>query len=147
MSFFETLEARVQAVDSLLCVGLDPHENELEENTAACALAFCTRLIEATSDIAAAYKPNAAFFEALGSEGTVALQQVIAAVPTGIPVLLDSKRGDIGSTAAAYAKATFEVMKAHAITASPYMGTDSLEPFLSDPSKVGPLSRVVTVLP
>jgi uridine monophosphate synthetase len=78
-SFFEQLEARSKSVDSLLCVGLDPHKQELEENTAAGVIAFCTKLIEATSAVAAAYKPNAAFFEALGSE-------VPAAAPIRSPV-------------------------------------------------------------
>ena len=98
-------------INSLLCVGLDPHPTDLDEQTAAAAEAFCARIISATSQYAAAYKPNAAFFEALGSDGAAALGRVIAAIPEGIPVLLDAKRGDIGSTAAAYAKAAFSELK------------------------------------
>ena len=92
-------------------------------------------IIEATKDVAVAYKPNAAFFEALGAKGAEALEKVVAAVPEGILVLLDAKRGDIGSTAAAYATAAFVATKAHAITGSPYMGSDSLEPLLADATK------------
>lgn len=130
MSFFAQLRARVDAVNSLLCVGLDPHVSELPEPTAAAAQAFCLRLIEQTHAAAAAFKPNAAFFEAFGAEGVAALHAVIAAVPAGIPVVLDAKRGDISTTAAAYATAAFDQLAAHAITLAPYMGVDSIDPFV-----------------
>jgi orotidine 5'-phosphate decarboxylase subfamily 2 len=111
-NFFQLLEKRCREIDSLLCVGLDPHPSELgDEPSADAAAAFCIRLIEATSACAAAFKPNIAFFEAHGASGTVALQRVIASVPEGIPVVLDAKRGDIGSTAEAYATAAFTTMK------------------------------------
>ncbi|RLN20288.1 hypothetical protein BBJ28_00025012, partial [Nothophytophthora sp. Chile5] len=129
-SFFGALRARVAAVDSLLCVGLDPHVAELPEASAAAAQAFCLRLIEQTQHVAAAYKPNSAFFEAFGAEGITALHTVIKAVPAGIPVLLDAKRGDISTTAAAYAVSAFEKLEAHAITLAPYMGQDSIDPFV-----------------
>ena len=165
MSFFDTLEARAKQANSLLCVGLDPHTTELSESSAEAAEAFCLKLIKATSDVAAAYKPNAAFFEVFGAPGAAALGRVIAAIPDGIPVLLDAKRGDIGSTAAAYASAAFDELKvrlpshrgskntsatamrrcqrstqvptaqATGITVNPYMGGDSLDPFLKDASK------------
>lgn len=128
--FFDRLAARVRDADTLLAVGLDPHAADLAEPTAAEAKAFCLRLIEATAEYAAAFKPNAAFFEALGAEGFAALGEVIAAVPDDIPVLLDVKRGDIASTAAAYATAAFDVLGADAVTLSPYMGHDSITPFL-----------------
>ena len=134
-SFFEFLSERCQQVDSLLCVGLDPHVDDLPRPSAAAARDFCLRLIEATSSIAAAYKPNSAFFEVYGAEGVQALKDVIAAVPDGIPVILDAKRGDIGSTAQAYAQAAFQTLGAHAITVNPYLGSDSVAPFLKDPSK------------
>ncbi len=133
-SFFTLLEQRVKEADSLLCVGLDPHPADLAAPTARAALDFCLRLIDATADVAAAFKPNAAFFEAWGPEGMQVLKQVIAAVPAGIPVVLDAKRGDIASTAEAYARAAFEALGAHALTASPYLGKDSLDPFLKDPA-------------
>lgn len=134
-SFFSRLEARARAIGSLLCVGLDPHPADLAAPNAAAARDFCLRLIEATADVAAAFKPNAAFFEQFGAEGMAALREVIAAVPDDVPVLLDAKRGDIASTAEAYARAAFETLGADAITLSPYLGRDSLTPFLADPAR------------
>ena len=134
-TFFEKLDQRAREINSLLCVGLDPHPEELPEQTGAAAKEFCLRLIEATRDYALAFKPNAAFFEALGPEGWEALQAVIKAVPDGIPVILDAKRGDISSTAQAYARSAFETLGADAITLSPYLGYDSLTPFMQDPEK------------
>ena len=134
-SFFSRLETRARTINSLLCVGLDPHPADLAAPTAAAARDFCLRLIEATADVAAAFKPNAAFFEQFGAEGIAALRDVIAAVPDEVPVLLDAKRGDIASTAEAYARAAFETLGADAITLSPYLGHDSLEPFLADPAR------------
>ncbi len=134
-SFFEFLEQRCREVDSLLCVGLDPHADDLPQVAASAARDFCLRLIEATSSVAAAFKPNSAFFEVFGAEGMQALQDVIAAVPDGIPVILDAKRGDIGSTAQAYAQAAFQTLRAHAITVNPYLGQDSIAPFLETSSR------------
>ncbi len=133
--FFSRLEERARKTGSLLCVGLDPHPSDLPEATAAAAKAFCIRLIEQTSEYVAAVKPNAAFFEAFGPEGWQALQEVISAVPDDVPVILDAKRGDIASTAEAYARSTFELLGADAVTLSPYLGRDSLEPFLKDASR------------
>jgi orotidine 5'-phosphate decarboxylase subfamily 2 len=144
-SFFTFLEKRVDDCSSLLCIGLDPHVSDLStgsrqrlpEPTAASALDFCLRLVKATAPYAAAFKPNAAFFEFFGPAGWNALKQVIEAVQeesnrlgSMIPVILDAKRGDIASTAEAYAKSAFEQLGAHAITLSPYLGKDSVEPFL-----------------
>lgn len=134
-SFISFLEGRVLAADSLLCIGLDPHPELLPRQSAAELVDFCLPLIESTLDVAAAYKPNAAFFEAYGPEGIDALQKVIAAVPEGIPVILDAKRGDIASTARAYARAVFKVLGAHAVTVNPYLGHDALVPFLEDPRR------------
>ncbi|CAG9572089.1 putative OMPDCase-OPRTase [Leishmania major strain Friedlin] len=128
MSFFDLLNARAKR--SLLCVGLDPRAK-----TATAAAEECKRLIEQTHEYAAAYKPNAAFFEFFGAEGWAALSEVIRAVPAGIPVVLDAKRGDIADTADAYATSAFKHLNAHAITASPYMGSDSLQPFMGYPDK------------
>jgi uridine monophosphate synthetase len=135
MGFFSRLEARAREVDSLLCVGLDPHPQDLDEQTAGTARDFCLRLIDMTADLAAAFKPNTAFFEAFGAQGWEALRQVVAAVPEGTPVILDAKRGDIASTAQAYAWAIFEALGAHAVTINPYLGRDSVDPFLEDPQK------------
>lgn len=132
-TFFSKLKERIVSCDSLLCVGLDPHPEFLPEPGAGAARDFCLRLIEATADFACAFKPNSAFFEVFGGPGMDALREVIAAVPEGIPVILDSKRGDIASTARAYATSVFETLGADAVTLSPYLGRDSLEPFLSKP--------------
>ena len=134
MGFFTTLETRVRKIDSLLCVGLDPHPDDLDKASAQAAESFCLRLIEATAPFAAAFKPNAAFFEAYGAQGMAALERVIAAVPDDIPVILDAKRGDIASTAQAYARAAFQTLRADAITINPYLGRDAVAPFLSDPN-------------
>lgn len=136
-TFFSLLETRVRDSQSLLCVGLDPHLSDLEAPTAEAALEFCLNLIRQTAPWAAAFKPNAAFFEAFGAAGWTALQKVIEAVHQEsarlgayIPVILDAKRGDIASTAEAYARSAFEVLQADAVTLSPYLGRDSIEPFL-----------------
>lgn len=126
MKFFEWLEQRSRSIDSLLCVGLDPRSDDV-----AAMRAECIRLIDLTSEFACAFKPNSAFFEAHGAEGLAALQEVIAHVPKDIPVILDAKRGDIADTAVAYAHAAFDVLGAHAITLSPYLGGDSITPFLA----------------
>jgi orotidine-5'-phosphate decarboxylase len=92
--------------------------------------AFTKSIIEATSDLAAAYKPNFAFFEAEGLPGLRALEATMQAIPSHVPVILDAKRGDIGSTATAYAKAAFEVWGADSVTVNAYMGGDTVEPYL-----------------
>jgi uridine monophosphate synthetase len=135
MSFFSRLTERCLYADSLLCIGLDPHPELLRRSTADEARNFCWRLIEATADQACAFKPNSAFFEVFGAQGWTALREVIAAVPEGIPVILDAKRGDIASTGRAYSRAVFETLGADAVTLSPYLGRDSLVPFLADPER------------
>jgi uridine monophosphate synthetase len=141
-TFFSFLAKRVDDCSSLLCVGLDPHPEDLPAPTAEAAREFCLQIIRASAPYAAAFKPNAAFFEAFGAPGWAALGEVIAAVQEQsdrlgslIPVILDAKRGDIASTAAAYARSAFETLGAHAITLNPYLGRDSLDPFLSYPEK------------
>lgn len=141
-TFFSLLEKRVEDCSSLLCIGLDPHLSDLPEPTAAAALKFCLGLVKQTSPFAAAFKPNAAFFEALGPDGWKVLKELIAAIISGssskgsrIPVILDAKRGDIASTAEAYARSAFGTLGANAITLSPYLGRDSIEPFLADPER------------
>ncbi|MDP2776163.1 MAG: orotidine-5'-phosphate decarboxylase [Anaerolineales bacterium] len=141
-TFFTFLEKRVEDSASLLCIGLDPHIPDLKEPTAASALDFCLTLIKQTAPYAAAFKPNAAFFEVFGAEGWTALKQVIESIRTEsdrlgshIPVILDAKRGDIASTADAYAKSAFETLGADCITLNPYLGKDSIEPFIQNPEK------------
>lgn len=135
MTFFSRLENRIRAINSLLCVGLDPHPDDLQEFSGEAARDFCLRLIDSTHELAAAFKPNAAFFEALGPKGVAVLIDVIDAVPEEIPVILDAKRGDIASTANAYAQSVFKTIGADAVTINPYLGYDSLEPFIDDPGK------------
>jgi uridine monophosphate synthetase len=134
-SFANILDDVARRTGSLLCVGLDPHPADLPAATADAARDFCLRLIAETEGLVMAYKPNAAFFEAYGPAGWAALAEVIAAVPAGIPVILDAKRGDIASTAEAYARSAFEQLGATAITLNPYLGRDSLEPFVRDPAR------------
>jgi uridine monophosphate synthetase len=132
VSFSQRLDQRAQHIQSLLCVGLDPHPELLKEPSAAAAREFCLRIIFETAELALAFKPNIAFFEAFGPEGIQALKDVISAVPDGIPVILDAKRGDIADTSKAYARAVFETLGADAVTVSPYLGGDSVAPFLED---------------
>ncbi len=141
-TFFTFLERRVDDCSSLLCVGLDPHVSDLSAPSAASALDFCVNIVKQTARYAAAFKPNAAFFEVFGPEGWTALKQVVEAVQAEsnrlgsmIPVILDAKRGDIASTAEAYAKSAFENLGAHCITLNPYLGKDSIEPFLQYPER------------
>ncbi|MEW6085326.1 MAG: orotidine-5'-phosphate decarboxylase [Chloroflexota bacterium] len=141
-TFFTFLEKRVDDCSSLLCVGLDPHMDDLSAATAASALDFCLTLVKQTAPYAAAFKPNAAFFEVFGAEGWIALKDVISAINdesnrlgSRIPIILDAKRGDITSTAEAYAKSAFENLGVDCITLSPYLGKDSIEPFLNYPEK------------
>ena len=131
MSFFESLEIRTKKISSLLCIGLDPHISQLPEPTAEAAIQFCVNIIEKTTPFAAAYKPNSAFFEALGPGGIDALLQVMKVIPADIPVILDVKRGDIETTAQAYATSCYDVVRAQSVTLSPYMGWDSIHPFVS----------------
>ncbi len=140
-SFSAKLDTAVARNNSLLCVGLDPDLARIPADflpdapPLARMRAFCLHIIEQTSDVACCYKPNSAFFEQFGAEGLAALQTVIAAVPHDIPVLLDAKRGDIGNTAHAYARAAFEALGADAVTLSPYLGRDSVVPFLAHAGK------------
>lgn len=135
MGFFSVLETRARQTGSLLCVGLDPHLPDLPHPDAQSARDFCLRLIEATADFAAAFKPNAGFFEVFGPQGIEVLMEVIQTIPKDVPVILDAKRGDIASTAQAYAQAAFQTLSANAITLSPYLGYDSIQPFLEDSQK------------
>lgn len=139
MGFADRLDARARAIDSLLCVGLDPHAADLTEDTADAARAFCLRLIAATAPFAAAFKPNSAFFERFGAAGFEALRDVIraarASAADGVPVILDNKRGDIATTAAAYADASFHALDADAVTLHPWLGVDGIAPFVTDPER------------
>ena len=139
MNFFEKLDAAVERNQSLLCIGLDPDPariparyrsgNDSGDAAIEAILAWNRAVIEETVDLVCVYKPNIAFYEALGEPGMELLRNTLALIPETIPVILDAKRGDIGSTAAAYAKACFEDLGVDAVTLSPYLGRDSVDPF------------------
>jgi len=128
MVFNQKLEEICQQKNSLVCVGLDPDLAKLPVGLDV--LTFCQQIIIATTPFVAAFKPNLAFFEALGEEGFRILKEVVKAVPTGILTIADAKRADIGNTASAYARAIFDELGFDAVTLSPYMGHDSIEPFI-----------------
>ena len=139
-SFVQKLTAAIEQNNSLLCVGLDPDPRKYPDQfpstiTTEALVNWGRAIIQQTANLVCCYKPNTAFYEQYGAAGVEALRQTIAGVPTNIPVLLDVKRGDIGSTATAYARATFEVMQADAVTLAPYLGADSIAPFLAYPGK------------
>jgi orotidine-5'-phosphate decarboxylase len=113
---------------SLLCIGLDPDPAKLPVKN---VFDFNKAIIDATADLVCAYKPNLAFYEAMGIRGLSILKRTVAYIPKNIPVIGDAKRGDIGNTAVAYAKALFDYFKFDAVTVSPYLGYDSVEPFLN----------------
>lgn len=125
MTYTEKLHSRITATGSGLCVGLDVRANSAEE-----ARAFIQEVITQTAPYTAAYKPNAAYFEALGWQGVKLLEELRGMIPADIPIILDVKRGDIGETQRYYAKACFDVIGADAVTLNPFMGRDTLEPFL-----------------
>ncbi len=132
-SFGARLTRRAGEANSLLCIGLDPARGRMPAgipDTADGVIEFCERLVGATSDLVLAYKPNLAFFLAYGADGLDALYTVRDMVPSDTPVILDCKIGDVGSTADAYATAWFDELDVDAITVHPYLGEDSLEPFL-----------------
>lgn len=136
MDFFDRLEASCKSKDSLLCVGLDPRvEASTPVDARRLIVAANKALIEATLPYAAAYKPNIAFYEAWGAEGLLALDETLDLITDGTPVILDAKRGDIGPTAEAYAQASFRHAAVGCVTIAPWMGRDSVDPFLKHKEK------------
>jgi orotidine-5'-phosphate decarboxylase len=128
MTFKARLFQTAQKNQSLVCLGLDPDPQLMPKIG---VFEFNKAIIDATSDLVCAYKPNLAFYEALGIDGLVALQKTVEHIAGKVPVIGDAKRGDVGNTAKAYAKSLFEVFGFDAATVNPYMGYDSVEPFLS----------------
>ncbi|HET7703296.1 MAG TPA: orotidine-5'-phosphate decarboxylase [Candidatus Limnocylindrales bacterium] len=132
-TYLERLGARSAATGTVLCVGLDPDPEALPRGFARDLTgveAFARLVLEAAGPHAAAVKPNLAFFEAFGSAGLAALERLRALVPGDLPVVMDAKRGDIGSTAARQAVALFEGLGADAITVNPYLGEEAIAPLL-----------------
>ena len=133
MTFLEKLLAASRRNNSLICIGLDPEYAHLPPhllNQPDPILDFNRAIIEATTDLVCAYKPNLAFYEALGPMGLITLQETLRLIPPDTPIIGDAKRGDTAHTMRQYARALFEVYRFDAITASPYLGRESLQPFL-----------------
>jgi orotidine-5'-phosphate decarboxylase len=132
-AYLDRLATRSAAVGTVLCVGLDPDPTALPAGFSrdlAGIEAFSRLIIDSAVQVAAAIKPNLAFFEAFGSPGLAALERLRAAIPSGLPVVMDAKRGDIGSTAARQAVALFDALGADAVTVSPYLGEEAVAPLL-----------------
>lgn len=132
MRFKEKLQRRLDLTGSRLCVGLDPRPGDAGANQAC---SFLHQVIEETSQFAAAFKPNMAYFEAMGIEGIRVLEEVLALIPNHIPIILDAKRSDIGETQKYYAHGYFQGWNVDAVTLNPFLGYDSIEPFLDFPEK------------
>lgn len=132
MAFLDVLARSAERSGGLLCVGLDPEPGRIP---AACgagprgAVRFLRSVVAATAEHAAAFKPNLAFFEQYGEAAMDVLTLTLQAIPRGIPVILDAKRGDVPNTAAAYARALFDRLGADAVTVAPYLGIDAMAPF------------------
>ncbi len=134
-TFLEKLDRACEASRSLVCVGLDPEPSRLPVDD---VLDFNRAIIEATADLAAAYKPNLSFYEALGIPGLQALEGTLRAIREAAPqafIIGDAKRGDGGPSAAAYARAMFQVWGFDAVTVNPWGGGDTIQPFLEDGGK------------
>jgi len=132
------LIAQIKLKSSFLCVGLDPDLSKMPPHLLEGPdplFEFCKAIIDATHPYAVAFKPNTAFFECHGAAGWEALQKTIAYIPKECMVIADAKRGDIGNTSSYYAKTFFEHMNADAVTVAPYMGSDSVLPFLAFENK------------
>ena len=135
MTFTDMLSAAQRTNNSLLCVGLDPDTSKLPthlQSTPDAVFEFCAAIVDATADLACSFKPQIAYFSAIGAEPTLErLMGYMHQRAPHVPVILDAKRGDIGSTAQQYAREAFERYGAHAVTLSPFMGRDSVEPYLA----------------
>ncbi len=137
-SFRDRLDATQQRTGSALCVGLDVDSRRLPaglQPDRTGIQAFIRGIVSATSDLVCAYKPNLAFFEAMGPIGYAVLEDALSVIPSGIITIADGKRGDIGSTAERYAAAMFEELGFDSATINPYQGADGIEPYIANPSR------------
>lgn len=139
-TFYEQFQARSAELQSLLCVGLDPDPEKMPAGLEGVngAARFLSDVITGTSNYAVAYKPNLAFFEAYGTKGWHLFDKIIQIIREKAPgalIIADAKRGDIGNTSSFYAKSFFEIFDCDAITVNPYMGLDTLEPYLNYANK------------
>ncbi len=142
MSFLQKLSQEIQKTNSCLCVGLDPNIKRIPDAVKNVhseqdqqVLHFLKQVIDSTSQNCAAYKPNLAFFEALGPSGLAVFKEITDYIPSGKIIIADVKRGDISSSAEHYAKAYFEQFNVDAVTINPLMGLEAVEPFLQYPGK------------
>jgi orotidine-5'-phosphate decarboxylase len=139
VSFYQRLNSAWQKSDSMLCVGLDPDVSRLPKSMRGSVTdieKFCKAIVDATGDLVCAFKPQIAYFSAVGAEKQLEnICEYIRAKFPDVVLILDAKRGDIGDTAALYAREAFSRYGADAVTVNPYLGTDSLEPFLATPGK------------
>jgi len=138
VTFSQRLRTVQSKKGSLLCVGLDADLQKLPsgfKRTPSGALSFLRSIIESTYDLVCAYKPNLAFFESMGPEGLAVLKDTLTFIPQNIITIGDAKRGDIGNTAEHYASSLFDDLGFDAVTVNPYMGKDSVLPFLGRPGK------------
>ena len=134
----EALEKEIQKKRSYLCVGLDTDIDKIPDHllkTEDPIFEFNKQIIDATADLCVAYKPNIAFYEALGAKGWESLAKTLKYIPGDIFTIADAKRGDIGNTSRLYAKAFFQALNFDSVTVTPYMGHDSVLPFLDFPGK------------
>lgn len=138
MTFYEKLDATLARKNSLLCIGLDPDPERFPsslKHDSDRLFRFCSEIIAATAPFAAAFKLNFAFFEAEGSAGWSALERLMARLPGDTLSLADAKRADIGNSSRMYARAILHRLNFDAVTVNPYLGYDSVEPFLAEPEK------------
>ena len=136
LSFIDKLKTNISDKNSNLCVGIDIDKKYFNDNVSLDEMMdYSMMVVDATSDLAAAYKPNLAFFEEWGSKGYYWLENLMKHIGNDHVVIADAKRGDIGNTGLHYANAFFNHFNCDAITVSPYMGEESIEPFISNPSK------------
>jgi orotidine-5'-phosphate decarboxylase len=141
MTFIEKLNKSITQNNSLVCVGLDTDETKIPQHLKKedyAIFEFNKEIIDATQDLVCAYKPNIAFYEAIGNKGIVELRMTCEYIQqkyAEIPIILDAKRGDIGNTNNGYAKYIFDYLQADAITVNPYLGKEALQPFLKHKDK------------
>ena len=130
-TFRARLDTCATANDSFLCVGLDPVADKMPHHLKGNVLEFTKAIVDATADLVCCYKPNFAFYGSLGETGWHILRATMEHIPASVPVIVDAKVGDIGSTAERYAHMFFSEIGADALTVNPYMGHDAVEPFLA----------------
>ena len=138
MTFTQKLRDVQLHQKSLLCIGLDVDADKIPQHLQSSAnpvLEFNRQIIEATHDLVCAYKPNLAFYEAMGERGLITLRETLKLIPNSVLTIGDGKRGDIGNTAERYAKSLFDDFGFDSVTVNPYMGFDSVEPFLKNSAK------------